>query len=95
MIPYERLEQADSQTAPSIQCTPLIYDAARNLYIEWRFRRVIGLFKERGVFNKSLSLNSGARTFRPLKLGRLKSAFRFSDRFLFEFVVHFLIDDVT
>jgi hypothetical protein len=80
MIPYKWLEQADSQIALPIQRTPLIYDAARNLYIIWGLRRVTGLFLKCGAY-KSLFGNFGARTFSPLKLDRLKSVFRLSDMF--------------
>ena len=61
MIPYEWLEQADSRIAPFIQRTPLIFDAARNIYIKWENRQVTGSFKARGAFNKVLLLEDWER----------------------------------
>lgn len=61
MIPYEWLEQADSRIVPYIQRTPLIYDAARNVYIKWENRQVTGSFKARGAFNKVLLLEDWER----------------------------------
>jgi threonine dehydratase len=61
MIPYEWLEQADSRISPYIQRTPLIHDAARNMYIKWENRQVTGSFKARGAFNKVLLLEDWER----------------------------------
>ena len=61
MIPFEWISQADERIAPHIVRTPLIYDAARGLYIKWENRQVTGSFKARGAFNKVLLLEDWER----------------------------------
>jgi len=61
MIPFEWISQAAERIAPHIVCTPLTYDAARNLYIKWENRQVTGSFKARGAFNKVLLLDDRDR----------------------------------
>jgi threonine dehydratase len=61
MIPFEWISQADDRIAPHIVRTPLIYDAARGLYIKWENRQVTGSFKARGAFNKVLLLEDWER----------------------------------
>jgi threonine dehydratase len=61
MIPFEWISQADERIAPHIIRTPLMYDAARNLYIKWENRQVTGSFKARGALNKVLLLENWER----------------------------------
>lgn len=61
MIPLEWISQADERIAPHIVRTPLMYDAARSLYVKWENRQRTGSFKVRGALNKILVMEPWER----------------------------------
>jgi len=61
MIPYTWLEEAQERIAPYIKETPLMYDAARDVYLKWENQQVTGSFKARGALNKVLALQDWER----------------------------------
>lgn len=56
MFPLDLLPLAAARLAPHIQCTPVTFDATRQIYLKWENQQVTGSFKARGALNKVLSL---------------------------------------
>lgn len=61
MFPYNWLLEAQSHIAPHILQTPLTHDTELDIYIKWENRQIIGSFKARGAYHKTLALQEWER----------------------------------